>query len=116
MQRQRRPPLFALGRKPSWRRSTRETPRRSRRLWTEDGEYIDDTGRHFVGRDAIEKGYAEFFAANPNAKIQITIDSLRLLSSDTAIEDGRAVADCAIREHSGFTKYTVIHVKVDGKW
>ncbi len=62
-------------------------------LWTEDGEYIDDTGRSFVGRDAIEKGYAEFFAANPNAKIQISIDSLRLLSSDTAIEDGRAVAD-----------------------
>ena len=62
-------------------------------LWTEDGEYIDDTGRSFVGREAIEEGYAEFFAGNPNAKIQITIDSLRLLSDDTAIEDGRAVAE-----------------------
>ena len=85
-------------------------------LWTEDGEYIDDTGRRFAGRDAIEKGYAEFFADNPNAKIQITIDSLRLLSHDAAMEDGRAVTDPPPVGAAGFSKYTATHVKVDGKW
>ena len=34
-------------------------------LWTEDGEYIDDTGRTIAGRDAIEKDYAAFFAEQP---------------------------------------------------
>ena len=85
-------------------------------LWTEDGEYIDDTGRRFAGREAIEKGYAEYFAGNPNTKIQITIDSLRLLSDDAAIEDGRAVTDPPADGAAGFSKYTSTHVKVDGKW
>ncbi len=85
-------------------------------LWTEDGEYIDDTGRSFVGRDVIEQGYAEFLAGNPDAKIQIAIDSVRLLSSNTAIEDGRAAVDPPSGGVAGFTKYTVVHVKVNDKW
>lgn len=83
-------------------------------LWTEDGEYIDDAGRSFVGRDAIEKGYAEFLAANPQAKIQVQIDSVRLLSNNTAIEDGRAAA--VPSSAGGYTKYTVVHVKLNDKW
>ncbi len=85
-------------------------------FWTEDGEYIDDTGLQFTGREAIEEGYAKYFAANPNTKIKITIDSLRLVSSDAAIEDGRAVTDPQAAGVAGFSKYTATHVKVDGKW
>ena len=31
-------------------------------LWTIDGDYVDETGQVFAGRDAIEKQYADFFA------------------------------------------------------
>ena len=62
-------------------------------LWTEDGEYIDDVGRRFIGRDEIQKGYASFFDDNPKATLRIMIDSVRLLGDSTAIEDGRAVVD-----------------------
>lgn len=55
-------------------------------MWTEDGEYVDDTGRTFAGRAAIEKGYAELFAGSPPTKIQIAMDSLRLLSADTQVD------------------------------
>ncbi len=85
-------------------------------MWIPDGEYIDDAGRSFIGRDAIEKGYAEFFAANPNAKIQITIDSIRVLASGVAIEDGRAAAEPLPADAAGSSQYTATHVKVDGKW
>ncbi|MBN2294373.1 MAG: SgcJ/EcaC family oxidoreductase [Pirellulales bacterium] len=85
-------------------------------LWTKDGEYIDETGRSFVGRDAIKKAYAQFFAENSKSKIQIMIDSLRLLSDDAAIENGRAVLEPAPAGAPGISKYTAIHVKVDGKW
>ncbi len=85
-------------------------------LWTKDGEYIDDAGRRFTGRDAIEKGYAEFFADNAKVKIRIMIDALRLLSDDAAIEDGRAVVNPAPAGDPGIGKYTVVHVKVEGKW
>jgi uncharacterized protein (TIGR02246 family) len=85
-------------------------------LWTEDGEYIDDAGRSFAGREAIEKEYADFFAANSGTKIRIMIDSLRLLSDNAAVEEGRAIVEPAPEGAPGISKYTVFHVKEDGKW
>jgi uncharacterized protein (TIGR02246 family) len=85
-------------------------------MWTENGEYIDDVGRRFLGRDAIEKGYAQFFADGRKVTLRITIDSLRLLSKDAAIEDGRAAVDPPPAGVPGFSKYTVVHARVDGKW
>lgn len=85
-------------------------------LWTEDGDYTDDLGRKFVGRDAIAKGYGEFFSQNSGVKIRIVIDSLRLLSPNAAIEDGHALVDPVPAGQPGIGKYTAVHVKVDGKW
>ncbi len=84
--------------------------------WTEDGDYVDDSGRNFVGRDAIENGYASFFAENPHAQLRLAIDSLRMLGSNAAIEDGRAMVDPHPAGAPGMGKYSVVHVKVDGKW
>lgn len=85
-------------------------------LWTMEGEYVDGAGRVLVGRDAIAKDYQAFFAANPDAKITITIDSLRRLASDTAIEDGRASVESSNSGAGEFTNYTAVHAKVDGQW
>ncbi len=85
-------------------------------LWTKDGDYVDDTGRKFTGRDAIEKGYAAHFAANPNMQIRVVIDSLRLLSESAAIEHGRAIVDPPPAGAPGHSMYTAVHVKIDGKW
>jgi uncharacterized protein (TIGR02246 family) len=85
-------------------------------LWAEDGEYIDDVGRRLIGREAIEEGYSQFFTNNPKTTMRITIDSLRLLGDHTAIEDGRGVVDPPPAGVPGFSKYTTIHVKVNGKW
>lgn len=85
-------------------------------LWTEDGEYIDDSGRVLLGRDAIEKDYQDFFANNPGAKIQITIDSVRLLGAGTAIEDGHASMESPTGDAGPSAKYTVIHTKVGNRW
>jgi uncharacterized protein (TIGR02246 family) len=85
-------------------------------LWTEDGEYLDDRGRHFAGREAIEQGYAEFFADNPGAVIKLAIDSLRLVGPSTAIEDGRAGVTSGSDGAGGASRYTVVHAKDDGKW
>ncbi|TWU45865.1 SnoaL-like domain protein [Novipirellula aureliae] len=85
-------------------------------LWTENAEYIDDSGTMYEGRDAIEQVYAGIFAENPNAKIRMVIDSLRLLSDSVAIEDGRALVDPAPEGGIGVSKYTVVHVKTNGQW
>jgi uncharacterized protein (TIGR02246 family) len=85
-------------------------------LWTEDGDYIDESGRRLAGRDAIEKEYARFFKENPETKIRIVIDSLRLLSDDAAIEDGRAMLDPAPAGAPASSKYTAVHVRSDSQW
>ncbi len=84
-------------------------------FWTKDGEYIDDSGQAYVGRDAIEALYTGLFAAS-ESKLQLMSDSVRLLSSSAAIEDGRALVEPARAGASGISSYTAVHVKVDGKW
>ena len=84
--------------------------------WTESGDYIDDSGQTFAGRDAIEKAYSDFFASNSSAQIRIVIDSLRVLGDSAAIEEGRAILDPAPPGAPAIGKYTAEHVKVDGKW
>lgn len=85
-------------------------------LWTATGEYVDDAGRVFVGRDAIEQEYARFFKERPGHKIKLVIDSLKLLSDAAALEDGRAVLDPEPAGAPAISKYTAVHVKVDGNW
>jgi uncharacterized protein (TIGR02246 family) len=85
-------------------------------LWTEDGEYVDEAGQRFVGRDAIEQAYTEMFAGGSTGEIRIMVDSVRLLSPNTAIEDGRAVLDPAPAGAPGHSRYTAVHVKRDGTW
>ncbi|MEW4453313.1 SgcJ/EcaC family oxidoreductase [Bremerella sp. JC817] len=86
------------------------------KMWTVKGEYIDDTGKQFSGRAEIEAGYAKFFAENPGLKIRLSITSLRMVSDDVAIEEGRAEVEPPPAGQPGFTKYVVVHNKVDGKW
>ncbi len=85
-------------------------------LWTKDGEYIDESGQRFEGRDAIEKEYASFFAAHPAAKVNVVLDSFRLASDTTAIEDGRALVQLDPNRSGEYGRYTAVHVKADGKW
>jgi uncharacterized protein (TIGR02246 family) len=85
-------------------------------LWTEDGDYTDENGQVFTGRAAIEKEYGAFFDAHPGVKLKLTIDSLKQLSADTAIEDGRAALHPAPAGAPATSKYMAVHIKVDGKW
>jgi uncharacterized protein (TIGR02246 family) len=85
-------------------------------LWTDNGEYVDESGNAYVGREAIEKCYADFFKANPGASLLLEVDSVRLLSADAAIEDGRAMLKLPPDDASTVSVYSVVHVKVDGKW
>jgi uncharacterized protein (TIGR02246 family) len=84
-------------------------------LWTEDGDYIDESGREFKGREAIEREYASFFAANPGVQIKIVVDSVKLLGDSAAIEDGRAYLEPAPGAPA-ISKYTAAHVKVGSQW
>jgi uncharacterized protein (TIGR02246 family) len=84
-------------------------------LLTDDCDYGDGVGNIYHGRDEIEKEYADFFAANPGAKIKIDISSIRLPGPGTAIEDGTSTVTLANGPASE-VQYRVLHVRQNGQW
>jgi uncharacterized protein (TIGR02246 family) len=85
-------------------------------FWTEHGEYIDEDGTTLRGRAAIEAAYAKAFAKVKSLKIEITIESIRFPSKDTAIEEGYAKTFRGGSEHPTTSRYSVLHVREGGKW
>ncbi|HMK36750.1 MAG TPA: SgcJ/EcaC family oxidoreductase [Desulfomonilaceae bacterium] len=85
-------------------------------LWTNDCEYVDETGRVIQGREAIEKDYGSFFAANPGMKLDLIISSVKIVGGNAAIEDG--TTDLKRGDGTLVSKgsYTAVHLKEGGKW
>src|SRR5262249_53773954 len=57
-------------------------------LFTPDGQIVDKEGDASEGRDAIQKVFAGLFADNPQKRIEVTVDSIRFIGSDPAVETG----------------------------
>lgn len=85
-------------------------------LWAADGEYVDEKGRAFRGRESIEKEYAAFFARHPNLKLETTVSSMKILNAHAAIEDGTSVLRKADNSPVSRASYTAFLLKEGGKW
>jgi uncharacterized protein (TIGR02246 family) len=85
-------------------------------FWTKDGDYTDMTGHTMKGRDAIEKAFTEFFAENKGLKVRIEITSLKFVTPDVAVEDGTTATISPDGAPPSRARYTIVHVKKDGKW
>ncbi len=60
-------------------------------LWSPEAVYVDpETGEQAVGREAIEKEFAETFAGSKDAKLEVDVKSIKFLSPNVAVESGTA--------------------------
>src|SRR5262249_12360474 len=85
-------------------------------LWSPEAVYVDpETGEEAVGRDAIEKEFAETFAAIKDAKLEIEPSAIKFLSPNVAVESGTARVISPGAEPDEST-YTALFVKRDGNW
>ena len=85
-------------------------------FWTTDGDYTDETGRVFKGREAIEKAFQDLFAENKGLKLRIEVKGFRLLTPDVALEDG---ITSTLSQNGGppsRSRYSNVHVKKGSKW
>jgi uncharacterized protein (TIGR02246 family) len=85
-------------------------------MWSPEAVYMDpDTGDTAVGREEIEKVFADALADLKDAKLEISVKSIKFVSPNVAIETGtaRVVRPNAEPEE---TTYTAVNVKRDGKW
>jgi uncharacterized protein (TIGR02246 family) len=84
--------------------------------WLPEAVYFDpDTRKQIVGREAIQKHFAEEFADVKGAKLTVTVESIRFISPSVALEQGRAIVTEPGKDPSK-SRYSAIHVKRDGKW
>lgn len=84
--------------------------------WTADGTLLDDQGKRFKGRKAIEAEYAEMFKKNPGLTMAVDVQAIEFATPTTAIEDGVAQVSNKSGNAVSASRYTAIHVLQDGKW
>ena len=84
-------------------------------FWTKDGEYEGPDEEVVRGRAAIEKEYVAFFKANPKAKLEVKVETVRFLGSHTALEEGSLTVRVPGEEMSQ-SRYSVLHVRDGDQW
>lgn len=82
-------------------------------LWLADGCYTGPYGRTAEGRDSIRVVYEQFFENASNSTIKLSIDSIKKVGDNIAIEKG-TIKNVAAPGRE--TVYTAIHVKKDDAW
>jgi uncharacterized protein (TIGR02246 family) len=85
-------------------------------LWMENADYKDETGLDYHGRDAIERAFAELFAEHPDWKLELQVESSRLVTPTLATRDGIAVISPPPAGPPGPNRYSAVLVLKDGKW
>jgi uncharacterized protein (TIGR02246 family) len=85
-------------------------------LFMPDGRVVDKEGNESEGREAITKTFADLFASMPQKRLEVTIESIRFIEPDLAVEVGTTKETPAPDEPPEYDRYTVLHVKRDGKW
>jgi uncharacterized protein (TIGR02246 family) len=81
-------------------------------LFTDDAECADEHGNLIRGTKSI----TENFAAKPGGKMEVEIDSIRLLTPDVAKEEGRCTIKPGGSAPPEVSRYTVLYIRKDGKW
>jgi uncharacterized protein (TIGR02246 family) len=82
---------------------------------TAGAEMMAADGTTVHGRDAIQKAYADHFAKYPKHTVKVEPESLRFLSRDTALEEGRMTVTRE-KEEPGDYRYVILYVREDGQW
>ena len=85
-------------------------------LFTDDAEFVERRGDRFVGREEIAAAFAEAFEESPKSKISLTVDSLRFVTPDVAVEEGMTTWFPDGETPTVDSVYRVAHVRHDGKW
>lgn len=83
--------------------------------WSADAEYVDEAGKVTRGRAAIAANMKKSIEAHKGYKLKLTVQSLRFLKPDVALEDGLA---SLIHGHGSAEtgRYLAVWTKTDGKW
>lgn len=84
--------------------------------WSENGVSASHTnGEWITGREAVQSAFQITFEERGEALLDVSVESIRFVTPDVAVEDGTATVLRA-GELPDRSAYTAIHVKKGGKW
>jgi uncharacterized protein (TIGR02246 family) len=85
--------------------------------WTEDADYVNDSGEKYKGRAALTKLFKDNLPSAKGKKFAFETDSLRMIAPGVALEDGigKLVADDNDEQSPG-TRYSAVWVRSGDKW
>jgi len=84
--------------------------------FTQNAEFVTEKGTVIRGREAIERHFAAVFAAAPQVHLELNVESIRLVTSSVAIEEGRVEMTAAPGEAAQTSRYVAVHVNHEGQW
>lgn len=84
--------------------------------FTPDGELIDEDGAVTRGRDALTASFAEVFKTFPEVSVDIDVDSIDMLGTNLAFQEGYITSKAAADDPASTTRFVALHVKKDGQW
>jgi uncharacterized protein (TIGR02246 family) len=85
-------------------------------FWMPDATYVDQAGREYKGREAIEQLYEKVFAARKGAKLTIHVTSSKQVSPDVVLEEGITEVAQAEGGLGTAARFSAVLVKKDGEW
>ncbi len=85
-------------------------------LFAPDARMILRDGTELNGHDEIKQSMEAAFEGSPKASISVVVESLRFLTPDVAVEEGFTSSFPDGETLTARSRYTVVHLKKDGKW
>lgn len=85
-------------------------------LYAADARMVYRDGTEINGREEIAKSLAAAFAEMPKSAISVSVDSIRFLTPDVAVEEGTTSDFPDGETLAARSRYVVLHVKKNGKW
>lgn len=91
-------------------------PRAAASGFTRTAEFITENGTTIRGRDAIERHFAAVFSAFPQAHIDLQVESVHLVTSNVAIEEGQVEFVGSPKAPAETSRYVAVHVLEGDNW
>jgi uncharacterized protein (TIGR02246 family) len=85
-------------------------------LFAPDARMIFRDGTEVNGRDEIKQSFEEAFSTSPKGAVSVVVDSIRFLTPDVAVEEGSTSLFPDGETLTSRGRYTVVHLKKNGKW
>ena len=84
-------------------------------MLSEDVRVVDEFGDVFEGKKAVRDLYSDAFAAQSGASLKTTIDSIRMVTPNVAVEEGVSYFTPVDGETS-VVSYEAVYVKTESGW